>query len=126
MGYRVRLTWVWQRKRYGAPELIIGLSNQGAAGVPGVLRVYVESLDGAFRASGGLDAGHPHGGRVRQCSFLLPKGFEGRKVRIRGEIEIRPGVRKPVRWACEQPLDSDGALTVELLRADDPRWRKGV
>ena len=31
LGYRLRPAWVWQRKRYGAPELIVAVSNRGVA-----------------------------------------------------------------------------------------------
>jgi len=125
MGYRVRPSWVWQRKRYGTSEVILGLANDGVAGIPGVLRVYLESLDGKVRVGGGLDAGHPYGGRVREASFILPRGMEGQRMRIRAEVETR-GVRRPVRWACAQPLDADGALTIQLKKFDDPGWRKGI
>ena len=126
IGYRVRPAWVWQRKRYGTSELVVAFANDGVAGVPGVLRVFVESADGRVRVGGGLDAGHPHAGRLRQASFLLPPGLEGQKLRLRAEVEMKGGVRRPVRWACAQPLDADGSLAVELMRLDDPRWRKGI
>ena len=126
LGYRVRPSWAWQRKRYGTSELVIAISNDGVAGVPGVLRVFVESADGRLRLGGGLDAGHPHAGRLRQASFVLPRGLEGQKLRLRAEIELKGGVRRPVRWACAQPLEEDGSLAFELLRLDDPRFRKGI
>jgi hypothetical protein len=126
LGYRVRPSWIWQRKRYGTTELIVAFANDGVAGVPGVLRVYVESRDGKVRVGGGLDAGHPHGGRLRQASFLLPPGMDGQEVSIRGEIEGRGGVRRPLRWACAQPTNGDGSLTVRLKRDDDADWRKGI
>ena len=125
LGYRVRPSWVWQRKRQGAPELVIAFVNDGVAGVPGVLRVFVESPDGRLRVGGGLDAGHPHGGRLRQASFPLPPGVEGQELRLRAEIETK-GVRRPVRWACAQPLNDDGSFSVRLIANDDRRWRKGV
>ena len=46
-------------------------------------------------------------------------------MRLRAEIEVK-GVRRPVRWACAQPLDADGALVVRLKKHDEPDWRKGV
>jgi len=46
LGYRVRPSWIWQRKRYGTDEIIVAVSNDGVAGVPGVLRLHVESFDG--------------------------------------------------------------------------------
>jgi hypothetical protein len=125
LGYRVRPSWVWQRKRDGGTELVVAFANDGVAGVPGVLRVFAETPDGAVRVGGGLDPGHPEGGRLRLASFRLPRALEGRSVRLRAEIETR-GVRRPVRWACAQPLADDGALEVRLLAAEDPRWRKGI
>jgi hypothetical protein len=125
MGYRVRPSWVWQRKRYGTSEVIVCVGNDGVAGVPGVLRLSIESMDGKFRMSGGLDAGHPYGGRIRQASFVLPRDMADRRFKLRAEIETR-GVRRPVRWACEQPLEADGAFLIELEPPDAQGWRKGV
>jgi hypothetical protein len=125
LGHRVRPSWVWQRKRGGGTELVVALCNDGVAGVPGVLRVFAETTDGRVRVGGGLDPGHPEAGRLRQASLRLPEGLEGQTVRLRGEIETR-GVRRPLRWACAQPLGPDGSLDVALIRSDDPRWRKGV
>jgi len=125
MGYRVRPAWVWQRKRYGTAELIVAVVNDGVAGVPGVLRVFVETPDGKLRVGGGLDAGHPLAGRVRQASLVLPQGLDGQEVVLRSELETR-GVRRPVRWACAQPTNPDGSLTIRLKRHDDANWRKGI
>ena len=126
MGYRVRPAWIWQRKRYGTAELIIGFANSGVAGVPGVLRVTVESPDGKFRLSGSLDAGHPYAGKVRQASFLLPPGMDGQKLILRGDVEAKAGVHHPIRWSCAQPLNSDGSFTIQLKSHSDKDWRKGV
>lgn len=124
MGYRVRPSWVWQRKRYGTSEVIVCVTNDGVAGVPGILHLSIESMDGRFRMSGGLDAGHPFGGRIREAAFVLPKGMEGQRLRLRAEVETK-GVRRPVQWACEQPLD-DGGYVIELARFDAPGWRKSI
>jgi hypothetical protein len=125
IGYRVRPSWIWQRKRFGTAELILAVANDGVAGVPGILRVHVETRDGKVRVGGGLDAGHPYGGRLRQASFLLPPGLDGQEVVVRAEIETN-GVVRPVRWACAQPTNEDGSLTVRLKRHSDADWRKGV
>jgi hypothetical protein len=125
MGYRLRPSWVWQRKRYGTSELIVCISNRGVGGVPGVLWLQLESPDQKLNLRGALDAGHPHGGGIRQASFLLPEGYSG-KVQLSAQLEIRPGINKPVAWACEQPVNADGSITVELKSADDRGWRKGV
>ncbi len=126
MGYRVRPAWIWQRKRLGAIELIVGVANDGVAGIPGVLRLIVESPDGKFRQAGSLDGGHPYGGKTRQASFLLPREIDGWNLHLRAEIETGGGVRRPLQWACAQRLNSDGSLKVMLKKGTDPGWLKGV
>ncbi|MBN2288905.1 MAG: hypothetical protein JXQ83_06190 [Candidatus Glassbacteria bacterium] len=125
MGYRVRPSWIWQRKRYGTSEVIVAFANDGVAGVPGILRVYLESPEGSVRVGGSLDAGHPYGGRIRQASFILPKGMEGRELRLRAQLETK-GVRRPVRWACAQPLNPDGSYSIRLKTFEERGWRKGI
>jgi len=93
--------------------------------VPGVLGVYVETPDGKVKVGGNLDAGQPYAGKVRQASFVLPTGLDGKEVHLRAEIEAK-GVRHAVRWACNEALNPDGSLTVRLRQNDDPRFRKGV
>jgi hypothetical protein len=56
---------------------------------------------------------------------LLPKGYTG-KVKLSAAIEIRPGISKPLAWACEQPLNSDGSISIQLKAMNDPKWRKAV
>src|SRR5246127_250065 len=109
LGYRLRPSWVWQRKRYDTFEVIVCVSNRGVAGVPGVLWLHLQSPDGTISLRGALDAGHPHGGGLRQASFLLPKGYNG-KLTLSAQLEIRSGVKKPIAWACEQPVNPDGSL----------------
>ena len=125
MGYRVRPSWIWQRKRDRANEVIACITNDGVAGVPGVLRLWLESADGKFRMTGGLDAGHPYGGRIRQASFMVPGEIQPQRFHLRAEIEVR-GVRRPVQWACEQRLESDGSFAFDLQPHNAPGWRKGV
>jgi hypothetical protein len=83
-------------------------------------------MDGKVKVGGSLDAGHPRGGKLRQASFLLPPGMDGQQLKIRAELETKAGIRRPVRWAAAQPSNPDGSLTIQLLRRDDKRWRKGV
>jgi hypothetical protein len=125
LGYRVRPSWIWQRKRYGTMELILGVANDGVAGVPGILGIYAESLDGRVKLGGNLDAGQPLAVQVRQASIILPQGMDGQQIRLRAELETK-GVRRPVRWACHQPTNPDGSLTIRLKNGSDANWRKGV
>jgi hypothetical protein len=126
MGYRVRPGWIWQRKRYNTFEVIVGVSNDGVAGIPGLLRLTLETPDGKFRQSGYLDAGHPHGGKIRQASFLLPREIDHGELRLTAELESKANVRRPVQWACAQPLNSDGSFSIHLKATGDRGWRKGV
>ena len=111
IGYRVRPSWIWTYEERGYPGLILGLVNDGIAGVPGVLRVSVLDTNGNLVAGGGLDAGYPLPGKVRQAQFPLPKGTAWKGLRLKAEIEVK-GQRYPVRWACKQSLNADGTLTL--------------
>jgi hypothetical protein len=126
LGYRVRPSWVWQRKRYGANELVFGFANDGVAGVPGLLRITLKTHDGRTIGSGCLDAGHPHGGRVRLASLIAPRDLEGHPVFLSAELESKGGIRRPLRWACEQPLEPDGSFRLLVKPRTDGNWRKGV
>jgi hypothetical protein len=55
----------------------------------------------------------------------LPQGLDGREVVLKAELETN-GVRRPVLWACAQPVGADFGLTVRLKKLDDSGWRKGV
>src|SRR5262249_11833302 len=102
---------IWTYDEGGYPGLIIGFVNDGIASAPGVLRVSVVSEDDKVLASGGLDAGYPLPGKVRQAKFALPKGTNWKGLRLKGEIEVK-GRTFPVRWACKQSLNADGTLTL--------------
>jgi hypothetical protein len=95
------------------------------AGVPGILWLELKSADSTWKLRGALDPGQPVGGGLRQAAFLLPKGFDG-EVHLSAELEIRPGVLKPIAWACEQDVNADGSISVKVRRPDDPQWRKGI
>ena len=119
MGYRIRPSWIWQRKRHGTNEIVVALVNDGVAGVPGILRLSLVAQDGAVIAAGSLDAGHPFGGRTRQASFLLPSSLRQGTLYLKAELETKNGIRRPVRWACD-PFE------IRVKPWDDPDWRKGI
>jgi hypothetical protein len=129
LGYRVRPAWAWQRARGGGTEIVVAVSNDGVAGVPGRLRIAAEAPDGRTLRAGSLDPGHPHPGRLRLAALPLPAGTapDGAwpAVRLRAEIELKAGVRRPVRWACAE-ADADGSVVVPLAPPGDPSFRKGV
>jgi hypothetical protein len=111
IGYRVRPSFIWSYKDDGYLGLIIGFANDGIAGVPGVLRVTVESPEGKVLKSGCLDAGYPIPGKIRQAQFVLPNVKDWKGLKLRAEIEVK-GMRYPVRWACHQKQNDDGSLTL--------------
>ncbi len=74
IGYRVRPSMIWSYEDDSSLGLIVGFANDGIAGVPGVLRVTVESEDGKPLRSGCLDPGYPLPGKVHQAQFVLPRG----------------------------------------------------
>ena len=118
IGYRVRPSMIWSYEDKGYLGLIIGFANDGIAGVPGVLRVTVESGDGQVLKSGCLDPGYPLPGKIRQAQFVLPQGTKFEGLKLRAEIEVK-GMRYPVRWACHQKLNDDGSLALRSnLRHD--------
>ena len=112
IGYRVRPSWVWAYEADGNHGVILGMVNDGIAGVPGVLRISILDEAGQVLASGSLDAGYPLPGKVRQAQFPLPEGTDWRGLRVKGEIEVK-GQRYPVGWACRQALNADGTLTLK-------------
>jgi hypothetical protein len=112
IGYRVYPSFVWSFERDGTPGLVIGLANNGVAGVPGVLRVTAFSDDGKVNVSGCVDAGYPKPVGVRQAMFLLPPGTDWKRLKLKAELELK-GQRHPVRWACRQATNTDGSLTLK-------------
>jgi hypothetical protein len=109
IGYRVRPSFVWRYEDGSRNGLVIGFANDGIAGVPGVLRVEVKTADGKMLAGGGLDAGYPLPGKIRQARFELPADTEWKGLLLSAQLEVK-GVRHPVRWACRQSLEPDGSL----------------
>jgi hypothetical protein len=119
IGYNVRPAMIWSYDEGGDAGLIIGFANDGVAGVPGVLRVTIEGMDGQVLHSGCLDPGHPLPGRIRQAQFVLPPGTRWEGLRVRAHIEVK-GMRYPVRWACRQKLGDDGALVLRANLQHEP------
>ena len=57
--------------------------------------------------------------RRRSADRVSGPGYTG-KIGLRAEIELRPGVLRPVSWSCEQPVSLD------VMPHDAPGWRKGI
>jgi hypothetical protein len=125
LGYRVRPAWVWQRKRRGGAELVVGVANHGVAGVPGRLKLILYDGAGTALDCGLLEAGQPAAGRLCLASLTLPEGFSEDLVYLRAEL-VTKGVARPVAWACAEPADGRGGAPVRLLPGDSPLWRKDI
>lgn len=111
IGYRIRPSWIWSFEKDGHPGIVLGLVNDGIAGVPGALRILVASNTGQKIAEGSLDPGYPHPGKVRQAMFLFPKDTRIEGTKIYAELEVK-GVRHKINWACQQKTEEDGALVI--------------
>ncbi len=109
IGYRIRPSWIWYFENEGYPHLLLGIVNDGMAGIPGALRLTIANRDGSFIQSGSLDPGYPLPGKVRQALFSLPKNLSWEECSLRAEIEIK-GVFHAVTWACNEKLEDNGAL----------------
>jgi hypothetical protein len=117
LGYRVRPSWVWVEAGKTPQALVMAIKNDGCAPPPGILRIYVHDRDRRFMVGGGLDPGLPLPGKIRQCRMLLPYGIKWNYgLRISAGLEFK-GRRYPVRWACAEPLNEDGSITLEPTKA---------
>src|ERR1039457_5006493 len=100
-------SFIWSFEREGSTGLVVGLANNGVAGVPGVLRLTVFSEDGAVHVSGCVDPGYPKPSGIRQAMLMLPQGTAWSGLRLKAELEVK-GVRYPVNWACRQKTNEIG------------------
>ena len=75
------------------------------------MRLAVEREDGTVLAEGGIDAGYPVPGKIRQAQLVLPAGTRWEGLRLKAAIQVK-GVRIPVRWACREKCNEDGSLTL--------------
>lgn len=111
IGYRVYPAFIWPFERDGGRGMIVGLANDGVAGVPGVLRLTLKDEQGVTLASGCLDPGFPKPTGIRQAMLSWTGDRDWIGLQLIAELEVK-GVRHPVRWACRQALNEDGSLTL--------------
>jgi hypothetical protein len=111
IGYRVYPAFIWPFERDGGRGMVIGLANDGVAGVPGVLRLTLKDNKGVILASGCLDPGFPKPTGIRQAMLTWSGDRDWIGLRLIAELEVK-GMRYPLRWACRQALNADGSLTL--------------
>lgn len=119
IGFRVRPSWIWKYKAdKNRDGLIFGMVNDGVSGIPGVLRLTLFNDRNPNLASGCLDPGYPKPTGVRQAAMILPEGIAWNSgIKVKAELEVK-GVKYPVPFACLQPLNPDGSLS---LSTSEPR-----
>jgi len=115
IGYRLRPSFIWSYQDESQNGLVIGLANDGIAGVPGALRIEVKNEAGRTLSGGSLDPGYPVPGKIRQARFPLPLGTDWKGLRLHAELEVK-GVRYPIRWACRQALEANGSLKLRPMQ----------
>jgi hypothetical protein len=111
IGYRVRPAWIWT---YGEPPhsgLIVGLSNDGISGIPGMIRLTLLDQSGNPISSATLEAGHPIPHQVRLARLELPASIGWEGTRLKAELIVK-GMSHPVRWACRESINPDGSITL--------------
>jgi hypothetical protein len=112
IGYRLRPAWIWTYGETTHSGVIVGLSNDGISGVPGVVRLSLLGQGDTIIAASTLDAGHPIPHQVRLVQLELPPGIGWEGTRLKAELIVK-GVVHPIRWACREPLNSDSSLTLK-------------
>lgn len=112
IGYRIRPSWIWTIGEPHHTGLIVALANDGISGVPGILRLTLLDQDGRPVAESTLEAGHPIPHQVRLASLELPAGVGWEGTRLKAAVQVK-GVSHPIRWACRESINPDGALTLK-------------
>lgn len=111
LGYKVRPAWVFVAKDRGRYALIIAVRNDGCAWPPGILRIRLANEAGTLKLGGGFRPGTPAPSQVQQGRIVLPEGIDWQGLKLSAEIEVN-GIRHPAHWACQEPLNPDGSLTL--------------
>jgi hypothetical protein len=114
IGYRVRPSWIWTYDHAGSTGVILGMVNDGIAGVPGILVLSLLDEEGRVLSTVSLEAGYPVPQQVRQVSFVLPAGRGWEGIRLKIELDVK-GVLHPVHMSCREALNPDGTLTLRPL-----------
>jgi hypothetical protein len=111
IGYRIRPAWIWTYGESPHMGLIVGLSNDGISGVPGMLRLTLLDQSGNPVSSATLEAGHPIPHQVKLTRLELPEGVGWEGTRLRAELIVK-GLSHPIRWACRESVNPNGSITL--------------
>ena len=92
--------------------LIVGLANDGISAVPGRVQVSLLDADHHLVSESILDAGYPVPHQVQLTQLELPAGTNWEGLGLKAELIVK-GVHHPLRWACREPVNPDGSLTLK-------------
>ena len=112
IGYRIRPSWIWTIGEPPHATLIVGLSNDGISGIPGILRLTLLDQNQRPIAESTLEAGHPTPHQVRLVPLELESGIGWEGMRLKAELLVKD-VSHPLRWACRESVNPDGSLTLK-------------
>jgi hypothetical protein len=112
IGYRIRPAWLWTYEETSQAGLIVGLSNDGISGIPGMLQLILLDSSGNPISHTTLPAGYPTPHQVKLTCLELPAGLGWEGTRLKAELIVK-GVSHPVHWACRESLNPDGSLTLK-------------
>ncbi len=112
IGYRLRPAWIWAFGDAPHSGLIVGLSNDGISGVPGVVRLTLMDQNAHPVSEAVLEAGHPVPHQVRLVQLDLPSDLYWEGMRLKAELIVK-GLDHPIHWACREPIHPDGSLTLK-------------
>ena len=111
IGYRIRPAWIWTYGETHPTGLIIGLANDGISGVPGRVQLKLLNKSDTLLSEATLEAGSPSPHYVTLTRLELPTGVDWKGTRLKAQLWVK-GTSHPLRWACREPLNPDGSLTL--------------
>jgi hypothetical protein len=112
IGYRLRPAWIWTYGDRQQSGLIVGVSNDGISGVPGVIQLNLLDRNNRPISVARLEAGHPMSHQVKLVSLELPVGVEWEGMCLKAEIVVK-GVNHSIQWACREPVNPDGSILLK-------------
>jgi hypothetical protein len=112
IGYRLRPAWIWTYGEKTPTGLIVGLSNDGISGVPGVVRLMLFDQNDRLLSESILDAGQPIPHQVKLMLLELPEGSGWEGTRLKAELIVK-AVHHPIHWAIREAVNPDGSITLK-------------
>ena len=126
LGYRLRPSWIWQRKRTHRFELIVALKNDGVASAPGKLLLKCIDAKGEVITKGFLKSGEPLAGSLTIFSMDLPADVTEGKLFLFAQLYTPQFRVFDINWACSQSEMNRVSFEFTLLKGNDKKWRNDI